>query len=439
MVSARLRRLCLILLGWVGSLPLAAQEVAPNPLAVSLDEKELRILLSLSPKTSLGPRPSLGNEFADSKVVADFGRLLFFDEGMSPSGTVSCATCHDPQKGWSNGERFGKGMGQTERHVPTVLNSAWFQWQFWDGRIDSLWAQALQPIEEPEEMGSSRLFVLHHIRKHPLLLDGWKKSFGEFPDLVDRSRFPAHGSPAHSAWNSMDVEDQELVNHAFSLVGKAIEAFERTLLSGPSPFDEFVAGLRAGDEAMVRRLSPAAQRGMKLFIGDAGCMSCHFSPRFSDGEFHNLGLKSPQGVVPSTARTEGIRALRLNPFNGRSAYAARSDWEANPHLLYLASNEHVVGAYKTPSLRNVARTAPYMHDGRFASLEEVLDFYSELPGDADVGHREETLLPLNLQANQEKDLVEFLKALSSPSLGIQSPFSERVSRSIEGGVQDDRP
>jgi len=237
----------------------------------------------------------------------------------------------------------------------------------------------------------------------------------------------------------MDVEDQELVNHAFSLVGKAIEAFERTLLSGPSPFDEFVAGLRAGDEAMVRRLSPAAQRGMKLFIGDAGCMSCHFSPRFSDGEFHNLGLKSPQGVVPSTARTEGIRALRLNPFNGRSAYAARSDWEANPHLLYLASNEHVVGAYKTPSLRNVARTAPYMHDGRFASLEEVLDFYSELPGDADVGHREETLLPLNLQANQEKDLVEFLKALSSPSLGIQSPFSERVSRSIEGGVQDDRP
>jgi cytochrome c peroxidase len=403
-------------------------------------ERELKIIQSLSPSLQVAPLPaSKSNRVADDPAAAELGRLLFFEESLSPGGKVSCATCHDPEMGWSDGKPLSKGVGVVNFHAPTVLNAAYTQWQFWDGRADSLWCQALQPVESAVEMNSSRTFVLHQIAADAKLRGAWEKVFGDFPDLANRSRFPVHAfppepdpedpfgvnnnssDPRHQAWARMSAEDQELINVNFANFGKAIEAFERKLVTGPAKFDVYAASLRGevvvGEVAIHHTtdnepFSKSAQRGLKLFIGKGQCINCHFGPNLSDGEFHNIGLASPEGSEPTDqARPDGIRKLRLNPFNGRGKFSDASTWDDNQHLLYMFYNEHTYGAYKTPSLRNVSRTAPYTHDGRFADLQQMMEFYSKLPGEPLVGHREETLLPLNFSQQEITDLISFLTSL----------------------------
>ncbi len=405
------------------------QEAAPSPTRPWTD-RERKILLSLSP---LPPVPaSPGNEVADDPVAAALGRALFFDPGLSGDDSMSCATCHDPDKGWGDGLARAKGRKELAFHTPSVVGAAFNRWQFWDGRKDSLWSQALEPIEHPDEMAGSRTGVLHHIRKTPSLLELWEAAFGPFPGLADPDRFPESACPApvdpaspfedlsgaspdsrHRAWAEMEASDQAVVDANYAKVGKAIGAFERLLVSGSAPFDRWVEGLEDDEEGPVEGFGATQWRGARLFIGKAGCLQCHFGPGFTDGQFHNVGMAVPAGADFDDGRPLGIQKVRVDRFNARGKHSARPGVRENPHLLYLAFDEHTYGAYKTPTLRNLGRTAPFGHDGRFATLMEVLDFYEDLPGLPPIGHREETLLPLKFSTSEKEDLVAFLLSLTS--------------------------
>ena len=386
-------------------------------LSVDLSENELRAMLSLSPPAAIVPRPKPTNKFAENPQAIELGEKLFFLEGLAGEGTTqSCASCHNPDLGWADGVQFAKGDGVGTLNTPTIRNSVFHNFVFWDGRADSLWSQAAQPIESPIEMHGSRYGVLRTISANDDLLNEWQKLFGEMPEVAKDLTRPPHAAPNEefgAEWNSLDEADQLAVNRAFVNTLKSIAAFERTVISKPSEFDLFVKGLRENDPELTKMLSPTAQRGMQLFVGKANCISCHFGPLLSDGQFHNIGLSPYQDIPPVVGRPDGIEKVRLDLFNGRNQFSDDTSWKANGQMLYMISNEHTVGAMKTPSLRDVASTAPYMHDGRFQTLEEVVEFYSLLPGFPGVGHREETLNRLLLSDDEQAELVAFLKSLSS--------------------------
>ena len=216
----------------------------------------------------------------------------------------------------------------------------------------------------------------------------------------------------------MDAADRAAVNRAFSNVGKAIEAYERRLISGDSTFDRYAAALKSGDQVAQQAIPAAAKRGLRLFVGAGHCELCHAGPAFTDGQFHNLGLPMRPGAVPDTGRYAGIRRIRADPFNTMSAFSDSAGGEAHERLRFLPPPDSMLGAFKTPSLRNVALTAPYMHDGRFATLDEVLDFYAQVPPAGPgrrIGPRERTLdLVPRLTPAQRQDLIAFLQTLTSP-------------------------
>jgi cytochrome c peroxidase len=251
--------------------------------------------------------------------------------------------------------------------------------------------------------------------------------FGNIPALSDTKRFPQHARPDHDpnvpvaqAWAAMTVPDQTTINRIFSNLGKAIEAYERQLISYRSAFDRYAAGLKAGSRKYQNAISPAAKRGLKLFVGKAKCELCHSGPNFTDGQFHNLGLPLLAGEKEDSGRAGGLRAVIFNPFNGKGRFSDVENRESGDRFSSLPSPESQLGAFKTPSLRNVALTAPYMHDGRFPELWRVLIFYARgkaaIPGPL-VGKRDETLNMIpHLTIRQRKDIISFLLTLTSKPL-----------------------
>ncbi len=289
------------------------------------------------------PIPS-DNPLTEAKI--ELGKQLYFDPRLSRDNTVSCASCHDPAKGWSNGEAVATGIGGQKggRSAPTIINSAYQHFQFWDGRAAELEGQALGPIQNPIEMDLTLEELVEKLNK----IDGYKKQFQEV--------------------FSTDVTSDG--------VAKAIASFERTVLSGDAPFDRY----KAGD---AKALSEAAERGRVVFFNKAQCSSCHSGPNFTDGAFHNIGIGMDQEKPDEGRKTE-------------------------------SKLEGDRGSFKTPTLREIARTAPYMHDGSVKTLEDVVEYYDK-GGNANP-QLDESIFPLNLTDEQKKDLVTFLKeGLASPS------------------------
>lgn len=281
------------------------------------------------------------------------GKQLYFDPRLSADKTISCASCHDPQKGWSNGEQFATGVGQLKggRNSPTIINSAYNMFQFWDGRAGSLEEQALGPIQNPIEMNMTLDAVVGRLNK----VEGYRRQFKK-----------VFGSPEITSEN----------------IAKAIAAYERTVLSGDAPYDRY----QEGDQ---EALSPAAKRGMDLFFGKAHCSACHTGPNFTDNAFHNVGI--------------GMDADQ--PDVGRQAISK------------LGGDR---GSFKTPTLREIARTAPYMHDGSLKTLEEVVEHYDK--GGIANEFLDEEIFPLNLTEQEKQDLITFLKdGLSSPDYPLHKP------------------
>lgn len=395
-------------------------------------DRELAFILEHSPLGDVPPDPT--NAVADDPRAAHLGRFLFFDTRLSPSGKVSCATCHEPQLGFADAKPLPTGLGPGHRNAQSLWNVAYNEWFFWDGRADSLWAQATHPIESAIELGGSRLQLAHLIHDDPDLREAYQRIFGALPDLSDAARFPAAGCPdpsrpkLNATWEAMDWDDRQIVNEIFANVCKSIAAYERRLVSRNAPFDQYVQGLRNDDPDQLHAISDEAKLGLRIFVGKGNCRLCHSGPTFSDKIFH-AGLVPPlDGGMPSdSGRYAGVDVIKQNPFSAAGAFNDDPNRHGAARLRGLHRDSHDWGAFKTPTLRNVALSAPYMHQGQLAELEDVARFYSTLDGALDRGLNTEMVLrPLNLSEDEIAALTAFLESLTDvdvdPEL-LEAPIS----------------
>lgn len=384
----------------------------------SWSEREWTKARTHSPLPAARPNPT--NRVADDERAAQLGQRLFFDARLSANGSVSCSTCHSPDLGFSDGKSLSTGIGRTGRHSPSLWNVAQQRWFFWDGRADSLWAQAVQPLENPAEMGFDRVALARLLKGDSKLSSEYEALFGKLPDT---SKWPEHARPATAddpqgaAWLAMNDDERHAASQVAANFGKTLEAYERRLVRTNSPFDRFVAG----DETA---LSESARRGWKLFAGRGNCRSCHSGPNFSDGEFHNIGIPPLGGGKPEDpARYRGVELVLADPLNALGAFSDDRKGDAALALQTLERLPQSFGEYRTPSLRNVALSAPYMHQGQFRTLTEVVHFYSTLEGATQVGHHQEQVLkPLELSPQEALDLIAFLESLSG-----EPPAKERLA------------
>ncbi len=385
------------------------------------DARERRLIASFIMPDSLPADPT--NAVADDPAAAHLGRFLFYEPRLSANGEISCATCHDPTTAFVDGASLARGIDDVARHTPTILNAAFLRWLFWDGRADTLWAQAMGPLEAPNEHGYTRLEAAHLIHDDAPLHRAYEAIFGTLPALENTSRFPragrpVPGDPAHPhdlAWASMSDEDRDAVNRLFSNLGKAIGAYERKLITGPAPFDRFARGVLAGETDAAERISPAARRGLDLYLGErTNCRLCHFGPFFTDGEFHATGVAPLEGGAPrDPGRFRGIAELKSNLFNAAGVYSDDTTGERGRRIDGVLYTSEAWGQFKTPALRGVALTPPYMHQGQFETLERVVLHYSTLEGAMLPSHHQEQFLkPLELTPEEIADLVAFLRCLS---------------------------
>lgn len=317
--------------------------VAESALQEHTDVSELRQAYKRPPSI---PFPADNPYSPEAEIL---GRTLFFDARLSGSGSLWCASCHNPSFGWEDGLTLGhgEGMRQLARHTPSILNLAWGDKYFWDGRAASLEAQALGPIGNPVEMNQDLSKLPDKLSK----VAGYRAMF--------QSAYPGEGI-------------------TLATIAKALAAFERTVASRPTPFDAWVNG----DEGAI---SEGAKHGFVLFNGNAGCSACHSGWRFTDDRFHDIGLADED--------------------RGRALIAPG---EANA--------EH---GFKTPTLRNVARRAPYMHDGSLPDLLSVLVHY--VSGGIDRPSKDPRMHALALSQQDVDDLQAFLVSLSEPDQSFPTP------------------
>jgi len=307
--------------------------------AASNEDYELKIPLGLDEDAFKVPED---NPLTRDKV--ELGRLLFFDKRLSANNTIACASCHIPALAFTDGQPVSSGIHHLQggRSAPTAINRAFSIVQFWDGRAPTLEDQSIGPFANPIEHG-----------------------FANHDQLVAKiSTFYGYKKLFKKVFGTEDFTKEH--------VGKAIASFQRTLISGNSPFDRFDYD---GDE---KALSESAKRGKKLFFDKARCNLCHFGTNFSDEKFHNIGIGWGG---------EGLDVGRYN----------------------VTKDVKELGAFKTPTLREISRTAPYMHDGRFATLKQVVEHYNG--GGIKNPFLDNQIIPLNLTASEIKDLIEMLRSL----------------------------
>ena len=352
------------------------------PPAWSEDEIAVLESLWLESLPDLPPDPT--NAVADNPLAAEFGRALFFDARFSANGSISCATCHQPERHFTDGLPKGVAVGMSKRNTPSIVGTAYSPWLYWDGRRDSQWSQALSPLEDPNEHASNRLSVIAIVVEDKNYWRMYESLFGE-----------AAG-----------------VDTMYSNIGKAIAAFERTIMPTESRFDEYVGAVIAGDsERQAALLSDDEVRGLRLFIGEANCTQCHNGPLLTNNEFHNTGLINLAGEAPDKGRIVGVREVLEHPFNCEGPYNDESLRNCS-ELAFARTGPELVAAFRTPSLRNLENTAPYGHKGQLAALADVLAHYNVAP-DAIIGHNEAK--PLNLSDRELAQIEAFLHTLAAPA------------------------
>jgi cytochrome c peroxidase len=366
---------------------------------------------------SLSPLPAdPSNRFADNPEAAKLGQNIFFDPRFSANGKISCASCHQPELGFTDGLGRAQGIGQSPRGAPAIAGIAYSPWFFWDGRADSQWAQALGPLEDGREHGGDRTFYARMLHDDAAYRAAYEAVFGPLPDLSDHTRFPDHAGPLSSdrktrdAWDAMAAGDQVTINRVFANMGKAIAAYERRLMPGPGRFDQYVEALLAEDDtAMQAAMTEDEAAGLRLFIGEALCVTCHQGPLFTHHGFHNASIPFAEGLELDWGRYNGVRKALKDEFNCLGKYSDASEEDCAELRFAKTMRDETIGAFKVPSLRNVAETAPYMHSGQFTTLTEVIEHYNTRPK-APIGHSD--LLPVDLDEQQRVQLEAFLHALS---------------------------
>ena len=375
--------------------------------------EERAALRSLS-IASLGPVPAdPSNRFADQPNAAELGRRLFFDTRLSGNGKVSCASCHLPSRNFQDDKPLAEGVGRTARRTMPVAGTAYSSWQFWDGRADSQWAQALGPLESAVEHGGDRTQYAHVVASS--YREMYEAVFGRLPDLRGT---PSHAGPVadstrSAAWQRLSASGRDDISRVYANIGKAIAAYERRIGFAPSRFDRYVDAELAGlSHTSVDAFSSDEEAGLRLFIGQANCSTCHNGPLFTDNHFHNTGVPAPAIALPTdSGRVVGVRQVMSSEFNCTSRYSDAKAEDCDELRFADTDGEGLVRAFKTPSLRNVAERSPFMHAGQISTLGDVIAHYDRAPA-APFGHSE--LKPLHLSGTERRQLEAFLRTLSSP-------------------------
>lgn len=397
---------------------------------------------------TLSPLPELledtTNKLADDPAAAKLGQQLFFEKGyagpivgdydassgsngaVGETGKIACESCHQPENDWidkrSKPNNTSLGANWVIRNASSVVNASYYQWFENDGLRDSQWSDSLTDPEDPGSMNGSRLRVAH------VLFDKYRASYDALftpkldpaldPMSPEAARFPPDGKPKAKAtdpdgpWEGMKAEDQKAVSTIYANFGKAMQAYLRKLVSKNSPFDRYVAKEKGA-------IGAAEKRGLKLFVGKAGCIGCHAGPLFSDNRFHTTGM-DPKGdrIDPAeTGRYAAIQSVIDCEFNSDSEY---SDDKETGRLKGISQTEADKGKWRTKGLREIGLTAPYTHTGQLATLRDVVELYNR-GGDTSgfVGKKDELMQPLNLTDVELDDLVAFLKTLTGEPISVE--------------------
>lgn len=380
-------------------------------------EKAMLASLSLSSLEPLQPDPS--NRFGDDSRAAALGKALFFDTRLSGNGKVSCATCHVPAKDFQDGVPLAHGVGTTARRTMPIVGTAHNAWYFWDGRASSQWEQALGPLESAVEHGGTRTQYAHVVGE--AYRGQYEAVFGALPSLTGLSRNagPVADVAARQAWEQIAPARRDEISRVYANIGKAIAAYERQLEPRPTRFDRYVDAELAGrphDGAST--LTADEQAGLRLFIGKASCTNCHNGALLTDQHFHNTGIPaSSASVTTDSGRTTGVKQALAGEFSCTSRYSDAKPDDCEELRFAVTDGNELVRAYKTPSLRNVANHAPYMHAGQFTTLDQVLAHYNSAPA-APFGHSE--LKPLHLSPVELHQLAAFLQTLT-PTAAAPTP------------------
>ncbi|TAL15796.1 c-type cytochrome [bacterium] len=302
--------------------------------------------------------------------LVELGRMLYFDRRLSGDGTMNCATCHLPEEGFSDGRDVSAAYPTNShfRNTPTVVNAALRPLLTWDGRAPNVEEQAMGVIKNPFEMNINLDLLEEKLRSVPEYREGFRTALGT------------------------EVTKKAIV--------RAIGAFERTVLSGPSPFDLYVKG---DDSA----LGEAQKRGLELFFGKAKCIECHDGPNFGANKLESLGLPPNPKVAEDPRRGVSMR-YAARTFGETMPFGEEDDWG----LAFVTGDPRDKGVFLVPSLRQLVRTAPYGHDGRFPDLDSIIDLQDK--GGGTMPGKSEKLKPLGLTAEERADLKSFLESLTGP-------------------------
>lgn len=359
---------------------------AAEPAALTVTEEQRQRILSHGPWPQAPVRDASNRVSGQVEAIA-FGERLFNDARLSRDGTRSCASCHPRERAFSDGLPRASGLLPGARNTPSLLDVGGRRWFGWDGANDNLWAQSLRPLLDAGEMGGSLRSVAQTVRGQADLRDCYRRVFGQAPGRDD---------------------EQVAVNLA-----KALAAYQETLRSRRTPFDEFRDALARGDDVAAAAYPAAAQRGLALFIGRGRCALCHSGPAFTNGEFHDIGIPffvAPGRVDPG--RHGGIKALQVSRYNLLGPFSDDASRRSAVSTRHVRLEHRNYGEFKVPSLRSLPRSAPYMHNGSLATLRDVLRHYSELNEERLHSDGERLLVPLHLSAAETEDLLAFLDSLN---------------------------
>jgi cytochrome c peroxidase len=395
-----------------------------TPAETILTAEELAAAALQSPPPAVPADPT--NRYADDAAAAALGQMLFFEKAyagpltaasdlgaVGATGKISCASCHSSPDALAderplslNGLEVSLGASPHTRNAPAVVDSARYRWTNWGGRFEAQWGLPIAVLENARIFNSSRLKLVSVL--FAKYRTEYNAVFSDYPMGDDIEALPDEGKPVTTqdgVWETqLDDEQRAKANRILVNFGKALEAYQRKLVTGPSRFDRFVAGTGS--------LSVEEQRGYRVFL-NKGCAGCHSGKNFSDDSFHALGVPhSPANVAASDdGRFPDAASLLGSGFNTASSW---SDDTTTGRLAGLTNPmpDAAHAAFRTPSLRGVARTGSYMHAGQFETLAEVIDFYDQGGGTVTTpAVKDGTIVPLGLSAGDKSDLEAFLRTL----------------------------
>ena len=380
------------------------------------------------------------NRVANNIDAAKFGHQLFFDKRFSGNGKVACATCHDPDKHFTDGQALATGMGVTGRSSPSIVGTVYHPFIFWDGRADSQWAQAMGPMESAVEHGGTRAQYAHIVASDKHYRQQYEKLFGELANLSDSKRFPLIAGPvdakanpeAVAAWQKMSTDDQKTITQIFVNTAKSIAAYERLLLPATSRFDHYAEAIKNQSDENLDSLSHDEIEGLRLFIGKGRCIECHNGALFTNDSFSNIGTPTPEGKPFDFGRSRGAQQVIKSEFNCAGEHSDAGEYECSELRFIKRVGDDIIGSFKVPGLRNTTATAPYMHAGQMKDLDEVMEHYNKPPAPP-FGHS--MLTKLDLEPYQLKQIIDFLHTLDSEVAAephwLQAPAAKADTTSPE--------